>query len=122
MNSVSVVTPVYNAELSLGSLYDQLLPFKVSTTNQFEVIMIEGLRNAVCEIRIFLINLAEGNSASECRLNIHRLRIKAIRCAYKDWKAPVRSFFKDFLVCNKSAILRLHLVDCFKGVTGCVQL
>jgi glycosyltransferase involved in cell wall biosynthesis len=41
MSSVSVVIPVYNAELNLGNLYDQLMPAMEATTGQFEIIMVE---------------------------------------------------------------------------------
>jgi glycosyltransferase involved in cell wall biosynthesis len=41
MSSVSVVIPVYNAELSLEKLYNQLMPAMEATTAQFEVIMVE---------------------------------------------------------------------------------
>ena len=41
MSAVSVVIPVYNAELSLENLYNQLIPAMESTTDQFEVIMVE---------------------------------------------------------------------------------
>ena len=41
MSSVSVVIPVYNAELSLENLYGQLMPAMEATTAQFEVIMVE---------------------------------------------------------------------------------
>ena len=33
--------PVYNAELCLENLYDQLMPVMKATTAQFEVIMVE---------------------------------------------------------------------------------
>jgi hypothetical protein len=41
MSSVSFVIPVYNAGLSLGKLYGQLMPAMEATTGQFEVIMVE---------------------------------------------------------------------------------
>ena len=41
MSSVSVVIPVYNAELNLGNLYQQLMPAMEATTSQFEIIMVE---------------------------------------------------------------------------------
>ena len=41
MSSVSVVIPVYNAELSLEKLYNQLMPAMEATTAKFEVIMVE---------------------------------------------------------------------------------
>ena len=41
MSSVSVVIPVYNAELSLEKLYDQLMPAMEATTTQFKVIMVK---------------------------------------------------------------------------------
>jgi len=41
MSSASVVIPVYNAELNLGNLYDQLMPAMEATTSQFEIIMVE---------------------------------------------------------------------------------
>jgi len=41
MSSVSVVIPVYNAELNLENLYDQLMPAMEAAEGQFEVIMVE---------------------------------------------------------------------------------
>ena len=41
MCSVSVVIPVYNAELCLENLSDQLMPVMKATTAQVEVIMVE---------------------------------------------------------------------------------
>ena len=41
MNSVSVVIPVYNAELALDSLCAQLLPAMEQITDQFEVLLVE---------------------------------------------------------------------------------
>jgi glycosyltransferase involved in cell wall biosynthesis len=41
MSSVSFVIPVYNAGLSLGKLYGQLMPAMEATTGRFEVIMVE---------------------------------------------------------------------------------
>ena len=83
--------------------------------------MDDDLQNPVSEIRILLFKLAEEYLVPECRLSVQRFRIKAARCVYKYWKVPVRSFFENFHACNKSTILRLHLVDCFKDVTGCIQ-
>ena len=41
MNSISVVIPVYNAELALDSLCAQLLPAMEQITEQFEVLLVE---------------------------------------------------------------------------------
>lgn len=41
MSSVSVVIPVYSAELCLENFYDQLMPVMKATTTQFEVTMVE---------------------------------------------------------------------------------
>jgi glycosyltransferase involved in cell wall biosynthesis len=41
VNSVSVVIPVYNAELALDSLCAQLLPAMEQITDQFEVLLVE---------------------------------------------------------------------------------
>jgi glycosyltransferase involved in cell wall biosynthesis len=41
MSAVSIVIPVYNAELSLIKLYDQLMPAMEAATPQFEVVMVE---------------------------------------------------------------------------------
>ena len=174
MSSVSVVIPVYKAELSMEKLFDQLMPAMEATTGQYEVTIVEDhgeddpwriisklanqdtivrtirlssnygqygapqcsiraaryetivsmdddLQNPVSEIRVLINKPTEGKSAPECRLGIHRHRVKAARCAYMYWKAPVRSFFNQVLSCNKSAIHHLHLADCFKVITECTQ-
>lgn len=41
MYSTSVVIPVYNAELTLRNLYDQLMPAMEELTESFEVVMVE---------------------------------------------------------------------------------
>lgn len=41
MSSVSIIIPVYNAELSLETLYGQLIPAMEDITKDFEVIMVE---------------------------------------------------------------------------------
>jgi len=41
MSAVSIVIPVYNAELNLKNLYEQLMPAMEAVTPQFEVIMVE---------------------------------------------------------------------------------
>ena len=41
MKSISVIIPVYNAELTLADLYDQLIPVLETLAPQFEVIMVE---------------------------------------------------------------------------------
>ena len=41
MDSVSVVIPVYNAEMTLRNLYEQLVPAMEALTERFEVIMVE---------------------------------------------------------------------------------
>ncbi|MCU7861388.1 MAG: glycosyltransferase family 2 protein [Candidatus Thiodiazotropha sp. (ex Lucinoma kastoroae)] len=41
MTSVSVVIPVYNAELSLNTLCEQLIPIMEGASDQFEVILVE---------------------------------------------------------------------------------
>ena len=84
----------------------------------------DDLQKPVSKIRVLINKLTEGKSAPECRLGIHWRRIKAEKCAYMYWKVPVRSFFNNVLSCNKSAILHLHLhlVGCFKVITGCVRL
>jgi glycosyltransferase involved in cell wall biosynthesis len=41
MNSVSVVIPVYNAELSLQKLLGQLAPAMEAVTTSFEVILVD---------------------------------------------------------------------------------
>jgi undecaprenyl-phosphate 4-deoxy-4-formamido-L-arabinose transferase len=41
MNTISVVIPVYNAELTLGNLYDQLIPAMEALTERFEVVLVE---------------------------------------------------------------------------------
>ncbi len=41
MNSIAVIIPVYNAELTLLDLYQQLIPAMESITTDFEVIFVE---------------------------------------------------------------------------------
>ena len=41
MPTVSVVVPIYNAELTLRDLYDQLMPAMEELTDPFEVVMVE---------------------------------------------------------------------------------
>lgn len=41
MQSVSIVIPVYNAEMTLPELYRSLIPAMESITNRFEIIMVE---------------------------------------------------------------------------------
>lgn len=41
MHTVSVVIPIYNAELTLRDLYDQLMPAMEELTQRFEVVMVE---------------------------------------------------------------------------------
>ena len=45
MNSISVVIPVYNAELTLNNLYKQLIPAMEQVTANFEVIFVEDCGN-----------------------------------------------------------------------------
>ena len=57
MSSVSVVIPVYNAELSLGELYRELMPAMEAITEHFEVIMVED--HGVDDSWKIISNLAE---------------------------------------------------------------
>lgn len=60
MSSISVVIPVYNAELSLERLYKELVPALEALTDQFEIVMVEDCgRDRSWEI---IQRLAEGDS------------------------------------------------------------
>ena len=57
MSSISVVIPVYNADLSLENLYLKLIPAMEAITKSFEVIMVDdGSRDGSWEIIMQLID------------------------------------------------------------------
>jgi len=87
MNSITVIIPVYNAELTLTDLYRQLIPAMESITTDFEVIFVEDCgKDQSWRIIQELANLDQRVKGIKLSKNYgqHNALLCGIRAATKD--------------------------------------
>ena len=87
MNSITVIIPVYNAELTLPDLYKQLIPAMKRITTDFEVIFVEDCsKDKSWQIIQKLANLDKRVTGIKFSKNYgqHNALLCGIRAATKD--------------------------------------